>query len=338
MLPSTKLPSNWQSFLRLDENKKELFRFLSYEVIKLSDGIVVATVDEKAISNNSSDLSNMSPCNHEEADTRMLLHAKDASLNGLKRVMIRTVDTDVLVIAIAMFSNLDLSELWLLFGIGKNQKVIPVHSIYSGLGEAKSKSLPFFHAFTGCDQVSFFSGRGKKVAWNAWNQYELITSTFLKLSNRPLITDCNETFPAIEKFVSLMYDRTNMLESVDQSRKVLFARKGRSLEGIPPTSDALLQHTKRAVYQAGYCWSQSLVCQQILPDPNEWGWKYDEGNHVFTVSWMTIPQASAICHELARCGCNKDKGCKGRCKCRKASLQCTALCKCGGDCVEQFEG
>ena len=79
------------------------------------------------------------------------------------------------------------------------------------------------------------------------------------------------------------------------------------------------------------------LIQQILPDPNEWGWKYDEGNRVFTISWMTIPQASAICQELVRCGCNKEKGCKGRCKCRKVSLPCTALCKCGGDCVEQFE-
>ena len=28
--------------------------------------------------------------------------------------------------------------------------------------------LPMFHAFTGCDTVSFFGGKGKKTAWNTW--------------------------------------------------------------------------------------------------------------------------------------------------------------------------
>ena len=39
------------------------------------------------------------------------------------------------------------------------------------------------------------------------------------------------------------------------------------------------------------------------------------------------------CRELLKCGCKK--GCsKGRCKCAKASLQCTALCHCGGSCSQ----
>jgi len=99
------------------------------------------------------------------------------------------------------------------------------------------------------------------------------------------------------------------VESVDQSRKVLFAKKGEVWKKF-------LRHQmhycniRKAVYQAGYCWSQSLLSQQILPDPNEWGWKYDASNCAFTISWMTIPQASTICQKLIRCSCNKDKGCK----------------------------
>jgi len=175
--------------------------------------------------------------------------------------MIHTVDTDVLVIAVTMFSQLELSELWLLFG--KNQKLLPVHSICTDIGEEKSKSLSFVYAFTGCDQVSFFAGRGKKVAWNTWSQCDSITSTFAMLSDQPSLTDCSAAFTENEKFVSLMYDRTNTLESVDQSRKVLSARKERSLEGIPPTSDALLQLMKRAVYQAGY--SIFVIKYNLLP-------------------------------------------------------------------------
>ena len=37
-----------------------------------------------------------SDCNHEEADTRLILHSLHARQSGSKNIMIRTVDTDVL--------------------------------------------------------------------------------------------------------------------------------------------------------------------------------------------------------------------------------------------------
>ena len=48
----------------------------------------------------------LQPCSHEEADTRMLLHVKDAMNCGFKSVMIRTVDTDVVVLAVTHFQDL----------------------------------------------------------------------------------------------------------------------------------------------------------------------------------------------------------------------------------------
>ena len=57
----------------------------------------------------------------------------------------------------------------------------------------------------------------------------------------------------------LLYDSTSNLECVNQARMQLFTQKGRSIEGIPPTKAALIQHTKRATYQAGYCWSQVMI-------------------------------------------------------------------------------
>ena len=41
----------------------------------------------------------MAPCNHEEADSRITLHAADAAH---KKILIRTVDTDVVVLAVAL--------------------------------------------------------------------------------------------------------------------------------------------------------------------------------------------------------------------------------------------
>ena len=50
----------------------------------------------------------LSPPDHEEADTRLLLHVKDMERKGLSRVMIRTVDTDVFLLKISLYDDLDL--------------------------------------------------------------------------------------------------------------------------------------------------------------------------------------------------------------------------------------
>ena len=48
---------------------------------------------------------------------------------------------------------------------------------------------------------------------------------------------------------------------------MLFAKGSRTLENIPPTQGALLQHVKRAAFQAGHVWGQALQSQQELPSP-----------------------------------------------------------------------
>lgn len=66
---------------------------------------VVVTRGSGALSNNiMTDLKELSPCNHEEADTRLFLHVKDALKKGFRTVMVKANDTDVLVIAVATFS------------------------------------------------------------------------------------------------------------------------------------------------------------------------------------------------------------------------------------------
>jgi len=42
-------------------------------------------------------------------------------------------------------------------------------------------------------------------------------------------------------------------------------RKNRSVDNIPPTKDALLQHVKHASYQAGHAWDQSLIADPGYP-------------------------------------------------------------------------
>ncbi len=92
--------------------------------------------------------------------------------------MVRTVDTDVVVIAVAHFQDISLSEFWIAIGTGKHLRYLPVHDIARSNGPEKSRALLAFHAFTGCDETSSFSNKGKKTAWDTWRIYEDATSAF----------------------------------------------------------------------------------------------------------------------------------------------------------------
>ena len=78
----------------------------------------------------------------------MVLHAYDAVKVGLAKVMMRTVDTDVVVIAISFAKEINISEFWIAFGAGKHYIYLAIHEIAFSLGPSKSRGLLFFHAFT----------------------------------------------------------------------------------------------------------------------------------------------------------------------------------------------
>ena len=330
------LPGNWESFPRVDENKTELFSFLADEIVKMPSQrqIVITKGDSVVLNANVQNGNNLSPCNHEEADSRLFLHVSDAEQQGYSKVIVRTVDSDVVVNDVATACELEINELWVAFGVGKHMRYLPAHDIAHKLGQDKSKALLMFHAFTRCDQTSSFGNRGKKTAWETWNAFDEATAAFLTLSKAPSPECLLEVMPVIERFVVLMYSRDSPLMNVNEARKYLFTHKGRSIDLIPITADALLQHTKRASYQAGYVWGLMMHASPQLPDPSDWGWVKDPRNG-WEPYWTSLPEASKSCRELLKCGCNPEKGCAGRCKCIKAAMPCTALCKCGGECERQ---
>ncbi len=192
---------------------------------------------------------------------------------------------------------------------GKIFRFFAAHEIAAVLGPEKCIALPMFHAFTGCDTVSFFGGKGKKTAWDTWKTYNEVTPAFSALAARPTLQTIQEWIGPLERFVILMYDRFSSQECVNEARKQLFTQKGRAMECLPPTQAALTQHIKRAAYQAGYCWSQMVIKVPELPSPNEWGWKKtDDG---WEAHWTTLPEAAQACRELIKCSCKKS--CRGRC-------------------------
>ena len=101
-------PTNWKRFLRLDQNKTELFFFLSKTVISLGreNETLVCAYDDICISSNGGlDLSKVKPYNHEEVNTSVFLHVKDMAKQDHRKIVIRTVDTDVLVLALSVYEE-----------------------------------------------------------------------------------------------------------------------------------------------------------------------------------------------------------------------------------------
>ena len=98
----------------------------------------------------------------------------------------------------------------------------------------------------------------------------LLTGALLKLSSAPREIP-EEVLRTIERFVILLYDRTNPCTDIDTARKKLFVRKN-NVELIPPTKAALEEHVKRAVYQGGHVWGHVLLPAPELPAATSWGW------------------------------------------------------------------
>ena len=123
---SAKIPipkgDEWQKFLKDNQNKDELFQCIGRELqrstVESTDHLLTTNADI-VLSNKATDITALSPCQQEEADTRMMLHLRHATMQGHTEAYVRTVDSDVFVLTINIFHELGLSELWVGFGIGK---------------------------------------------------------------------------------------------------------------------------------------------------------------------------------------------------------------------------
>ena len=123
---------------------------------------------------------------------------------------------------------------------------MPANQIAVNLGEEKCRALSFFHAFTGCDTVSAFSGKGKSLpsTYGTFAHMSQPFSDYFRITFLSMPVELRqEHLETIERFVILWYDRTSRLSSINDCHRSLFS-KGRNLENIPPTQDALEQHAK----------------------------------------------------------------------------------------------
>ena len=203
---------------------------------------LLTTNADLVLSNKPTDMTALSPCQQEEADTRMMLHLYYAAGQGHSKAFLRTVDTcsDVVVLAINIFHQLRLfnavDRIWNRKNMQRYSN--PSHFANRMLGPQHCEVLPFFHAFTGCDLVSSMLGIGKKTAWNAWNAYPKVTNASVAIIQDPssLILDSLH-MRRLERWIVLAYSKNCDAELLKDAMNVMFTHSLKSLDSIPPTPE-----------------------------------------------------------------------------------------------------
>lgn len=120
--------------------------------------------------------------------------------------------------------------------------------------------------------------------------------------------------------------------SINEARFQLFCSSTPEERSLPPTKDCLLQHARRASYQAKI-WRLSTVPMMNCPSPDGHGWKLEDGQ--LNIYWMEGEHAPAAVLKVSSCSCKVNNCAGGRCSCFSASHSCTELCHCGPNCTNK---
>ena len=159
------MPTEWKSYLSVGKNKECLLSFLSTDWScnpnHLPEGVTLYVGEGKSCVSITKQHQSESPiiqkieslrCDNEESDTRLILHAKHASDQGYSSVVVRTPDTDVIVI-LACLEQRIMCELYVETGVGDRKRLIDINKVSASLPSESCKALIRFHAFTGTYQI-----------------------------------------------------------------------------------------------------------------------------------------------------------------------------------------
>ena len=232
---------------------------------------------------------------HEEADTRMLLHAKDANENNYDKIVIQTPDTDVFVLMLCF--SFQTGGLCMKTGRGNRKRIINIDRVKQRLSSDLEdnvdlddfcEALVGLNAFTGCDSVSCFAGKGKAKALNMLKRNKDFMENFKKLGTE--WSTSNETRDGLEKFFCELYGGGGENKINNLRYKIYCARRGKlECEQLPPCHHSLLKHIERANYQTRI-WRLSLRNNQNVESPNGRGWKLSEDVHqqFLEIDWFGL--------------------------------------------------
>ena len=320
-----------KQLLNNQDNKQRLTLYLALHILKHrkeSEKIHVTTLSEECKSNKL--ILHHLNSTQEEADTRMLLHALDASQRGATSICIQSPDTDVLVLALWCYKDL-CPATSMLVGTGGLRRTIDLGPIYDALGSQKASALPGFHALSGCDQTGTFCGKSKISCRNTLQKADGdMVRAFGNLGNTPCIQEYDVS--ELERYVCQLYVPGTTISSVNEMRWFLFSKRQYTNEKLPHIKATLVQKINRANYVT-MVWKQCGTASSTLPPPTSHGWRL-EGNRLLPVPTTVLPAPHAVL-QLVKCGCHGS--CSTMiCSCRKHNLKCTDTCICEEACENRI--
>ncbi|KAJ8367500.1 hypothetical protein AAFF_G00317230 [Aldrovandia affinis] len=171
--------------------------------------------------------------NQEEADTRMILNAAHATEEGYSAVVVTADDTDVLLLCLAFSADISCP---LLQNCGTKNRVryLDITKLRQALGDCVCNAVIGMYAYTGCDTLSAFAGRGKLRALKLIMRSEHFQEVFRKLGQSGELS--TDLFKKLQAFTCKLYTVSTTTEDINTARHQLFCAQCGELESsqLPP--------------------------------------------------------------------------------------------------------
>ena len=302
--------NSWHNLLNNNDNKNDLIHlfvlFLKLDDVRMKLAYpVIVTEKESTWKMTKNYVHQMFSCNHEEADTRMVLHA---SLDDVDCVVC-SKDTDVLLLLAFAYNKKSPSKHW--FMKYETEKYADIKKVVEYLGNDVAEHLLQLHAITGCDTTSYFYRVGK-------------ISVFKKVLNNPSCMSMIENLGCLKELPERdIEDCTNFVQTVmyagRQNEGYVATRirlykqqKKKTSLSLPPDPNSCKYAILRAhhqVFQWLRCGHQNI---EFIPLKSN-GWKVDEDGNV-TPLWFT-------CAQLPNSVTSKRRGCNKKIVCYDGDLE-----------------
>jgi hypothetical protein len=262
--------------------------------------------------------------NHDETDTGLIVQAHDAFHSQHNLVVIRTVDTDVLVLAVHHLEQVmenNSQQLLLLMGMGKYKRYVSATATASNLPGNLRGNLLAMHALIGCDSTSSIFRISKQKAVEVMSKAEF---SLQALGSLDWCGIADSLYKECERYVCKLYGEH---ESLTEARYNLLATKQLAESQLPPSSNALKYHIQRASYQISI-WKSALSPVMDVPPAKDHGW---------TPELLRYHCDKSPTHTLLISACGCKKACDSNiCKCRKNKLLCTDARSCNKTCCLNY--
>ncbi|CAM1331032.1 Uncharacterised protein g10458 [Pycnogonum litorale] len=219
---------------------------------------------------------------HEEADTLIAFHVNSVSSGN---VLVRSTDTDVLIILIAIAGRSAAVRLILDYGTGNNRRYIDVTSIAASLEQKKvglTSALLGLHALTGCDFTSCFFRKGKLKPFTRLEEDDDYVTALQSLSSNDV------DVKGVTSFVCSIYGFQSA--DINDARYKAFIRmsggnanqqlanlKKINCASLPPCEKTLVNHIRRAHYVAKIWIRADQACPTEGDNPIDFGWAETDG-------------------------------------------------------------